>query len=151
MFPLYNADKWDFTTVEGIGCKSKGYHPIQTRLADANGSQCGYCTPGMVMNMYSLLQNNPTPSKKQVEDSFDGNICRCTGYRPILDAMKSFAADEKPIDIEDLNQLKCLQINCENTKNNKKRVHLINGQSEWFVPQTLNDLYSLMSEYQSQQ
>jgi xanthine dehydrogenase/oxidase len=55
----------------------------------------------MVMNMYSLLKENSKPTKQQIEDSFDGNLCRCTGYRSILDAMKSFAADENPIDIEE--------------------------------------------------
>ena len=68
-----------FTTVEGIGSKQNGFSDIQKRIADYNGSQCGWCTPGMVMNMYSLLLNNPKPSKQLIENSFDGNICRCTG------------------------------------------------------------------------
>eukprot|EP01113_Clastostelium_recurvatum_P035010 TRINITY_DN4821_c0_g1_i1.p1 TRINITY_DN4821_c0_g1~~TRINITY_DN4821_c0_g1_i1.p1 ORF type:complete len:1340 (+),score=354.41 TRINITY_DN4821_c0_g1_i1:272-4021(+) len=83
----------NITTVEGIGSSRTGFHPIQERLADNNGSQCGYCSPGMVMQMYSLLENNSNPSRQDVEDHFDGNICRCTGYRPILDAMKSFCPE----------------------------------------------------------
>lgn len=94
------SDDWCFmnagmavTTIEGLGNHIEGYHPIQQQLADNNGTQCGFCSPGMVMNMYSLLQNNPNPTTKEIEDHFDGNICRCTGYRPILDAMNTFASD----------------------------------------------------------
>ena len=57
-----------------------------------HGSQCGFCTPGFVMSMYSLLRNNATPSASEVEHSIDGNLCRCTGYRPILDAFKTFCS-----------------------------------------------------------
>jgi aerobic-type carbon monoxide dehydrogenase small subunit (CoxS/CutS family) len=67
------------TTIEGVGGRAKGFNPIQKRLAEYNGSQCGYCSTGMVMNMCNVLLNNPTPSQKLIEDSFDGNICRCTG------------------------------------------------------------------------
>jgi len=100
LFPLCAVNGASVTTVEGIGNRFDGFHPIQERLAEHNGSQCGYCSPGFVMNMYSLLQENPSPSEQQIEDNFDGNICRCTGYRPILDAMKTFAKTSDPLDIE---------------------------------------------------
>jgi xanthine dehydrogenase/oxidase len=56
-----------------------------------NGSQCGFCTPGIVMSLYALLRNNPAPSEDDIEEAFDGNLCRCTGYRPILDAAHTFS------------------------------------------------------------
>ncbi|XP_054263474.1 uncharacterized protein LOC128986893 [Macrosteles quadrilineatus] len=108
MFPVYACHGMEVTTVEGIGSRQKGYNEIQTRLAHFYGTQCGYCTPGWVMSMYSFLQSNPTATMNEIEDSFSGNLCRCTGYRPILDAFKSFASDktqeleQKVLDIEDL-------------------------------------------------
>ena len=147
---MYSADQWEFITIGGIGNK-QSLHPIQKRLADYNGSQCGYCSPGMVMNMFTLLTNNPKPTKTFIENSFDGHICRCTGYRSILDAMKSFAVDEKPIDIEDLNKLKCIDNNVKVCLGNKKKIHIIRDSAdEWFAPKTLEDLYNLLSEYKDQ-
>eukprot|EP01012_Entosiphon_sulcatum_P069112 TRINITY_DN9970_c0_g1_i1.p1 TRINITY_DN9970_c0_g1~~TRINITY_DN9970_c0_g1_i1.p1 ORF type:complete len:1321 (-),score=227.62 TRINITY_DN9970_c0_g1_i1:116-4078(-) len=92
--PLALCDGMHVTTIEGLGGKnSGGYHPLQERLADNSGTQCGYCSPGFVMAMYDLLLNNPNPQAQEVEAQLDGNICRCTGYRPILDTMKSFCPD----------------------------------------------------------
>ncbi|KAG7267344.1 hypothetical protein CRUP_021563 [Coryphaenoides rupestris] len=78
------------TTVEGIGSVARKLHPVQERIARAHGSQCGFCTPGIVMSMYALLRNNPTPDMTHIEDAFQGNLCRCTGYRPILEGYKTF-------------------------------------------------------------
>ncbi|OJK04181.1 hypothetical protein ASPACDRAFT_75671 [Aspergillus aculeatus ATCC 16872] len=89
--PLISVDGKHVVTVEGIG-DVKNPHAIQQRLAVGNGSQCGFCTPGIVMSLYALLRNNSEPSEHDVEEAFDGNLCRCTGYRPILDAAQSFSA-----------------------------------------------------------
>ncbi|GCC33141.1 aldehyde oxidase 1-like isoform X2 [Chiloscyllium punctatum] len=78
------------TTVEGIGSTRTSIHPVQERIAKAHGSQCGFCTPGMVMSMYTLLRNNPAPSTAQLQQCLAGNLCRCTGYRPIVDAFRTF-------------------------------------------------------------
>uniref|UniRef100_A0A1B6MPL8 [2Fe-2S]-binding domain-containing protein n=1 Tax=Graphocephala atropunctata TaxID=36148 RepID=A0A1B6MPL8_9HEMI len=94
LVPVFGCHGWNITTVEGIGSQHEGYHPLQVLLASYNGSQCGYCSPGMVMNMYSLVENKAAGlTKQEIEQSFDGNICRCTGYRPILEAFKSIASD----------------------------------------------------------
>ncbi|XP_046687734.1 indole-3-acetaldehyde oxidase-like isoform X2 [Homalodisca vitripennis] len=108
MFPVLACHGHKVTTVEGIGSRKTGYNEIQSRLAHFYGTQCGYCTPGWVMSMYSFIKANPEATMKEIEDSFSGNLCRCTGYRPILDAFKSFASDrskelaQKVSDIEDL-------------------------------------------------
>ena len=93
LHPVCELDGTSVTTVEGVGSAATGYNPVQERLVEYNGSQCGYCTPGFVMNMVGLLRENPSPTAQQVEDRFDGNLCRCTGYRAILNAMQSFVGD----------------------------------------------------------
>ncbi|GFF23243.1 xanthine dehydrogenase [Aspergillus lentulus] len=89
--PVISVDGKHVITVEGIGNVKKP-HAVQERLATENGSQCGFCTPGIVMSLYALVRNTPEPSQHAVEEAFDGNLCRCTGYRPILDAAHSFTA-----------------------------------------------------------
>eukprot|EP01125_Pyxidicula_operculata_P021742 TRINITY_DN8602_c0_g1_i1.p1 TRINITY_DN8602_c0_g1~~TRINITY_DN8602_c0_g1_i1.p1 ORF type:complete len:1453 (+),score=397.51 TRINITY_DN8602_c0_g1_i1:448-4359(+) len=93
--PLAACNQAQITTVEGLGSQKSGFHPIQSTLADHDGTQCGFCSPGFVMNMYSLLTNNSTPTEEEVEKYFDGNICRCTGYRPIFSAFKTFASNQE--------------------------------------------------------
>ena len=86
------------------------------------------------MNMYGLLLNDPKPTKSKIESSFDGNICRCTGYRSILDSMKSFAADANPIDIEELHKMKCCGKNPSRSgvcAVPDKNVHIIKDDEEW--------------------
>ncbi|XP_064419619.1 aldehyde oxidase isoform X3 [Latimeria chalumnae] len=80
-------------TVEGIGNSHTRIHPVQEQIAKAHGSQCGFCTPGMVMSMYTLLRNHPEPSMDQLQEALAGNLCRCTGYRPIIDGCKTFCKE----------------------------------------------------------
>ncbi|XP_026494618.2 uncharacterized protein LOC113399655 [Vanessa tameamea] len=110
---ILSCHGWEITTVESIGNKRTGYHEIQKRLASFSGTQCGYCSPGFVMSMYSLYQaKNQKITTEEVENSFASNICRCTGYRPIADAFKSLAQDanndllNQVVDVEDLNTIK---------------------------------------------
>ncbi|GMH11486.1 hypothetical protein Nepgr_013327 [Nepenthes gracilis] len=96
--PLYSVEGMHVITVEGIGNRRNGLHPVQESLARSHGSQCGFCTPGFVMSMYALLRSSETPpTEEQIEESLAGNLCRCTGYRPILDAFRVFAKTDDTI------------------------------------------------------
>ncbi|CAN2388442.1 acting on CH or CH2 groups [Pristimantis euphronides] len=91
--PVCSLNYTSVTTVEGIGSTKTRLHPIQERIARSHGSQCGFCTPGIVMSLYALLRNRPQPSMEEIEDAFQGNLCRCTGYRPILQGFRTFAKE----------------------------------------------------------
>ncbi|NQZ11812.1 MAG: molybdopterin-dependent oxidoreductase, partial [Algicola sp.] len=85
---------------QGIGNIKTGVDIVQWQIAANNGSQCGYCTPGFVMNMFTRMQEEVKPTSREVEDLFDGNICRCTGYRPILEGFKQLTDDYQPVMLE---------------------------------------------------
>ncbi|KAJ6632922.1 Xanthine dehydrogenase [Pseudolycoriella hygida] len=91
--PICSVHGMAITTVEGIGSTRTRLHPVQERIAKAHGSQCGFCTPGIVMSMYALLRNSPIPNMKDLEVAFQGNLCRCTGYRPIIEGCKTFTEE----------------------------------------------------------
>lgn len=158
LLPLMSCHGGDITTVEGIGNKKDGYHPVQSQLADMNGSQCGYCSPGMVMSMYSLLQkkNGADVTMKDIESSLDGNICRCTGYRPIMDAFKTFAKDAPPelksrcVDLEDLGNKLCPKTgaacagNCVTSNGLNTEVFQMGN---WYRPESLEQLTKLLKSF----
>ena len=76
------------TTIEGLAAGGK-LHPIQQAFIDHGGFQCGYCTPGMIMNAYGLLLADPRPSREKVLGAMEGNLCRCSAYKRILEAIDS--------------------------------------------------------------
>ncbi|XP_059558677.1 aldehyde oxidase 4-like [Myotis daubentonii] len=78
------------TTVEGIGSIKTRIHPVQERLAKCHGTQCGFCSPGIAMSIYTLLRNHPEPTPEQIMEALGGNLCRCTGYRPIIESGNTF-------------------------------------------------------------
>jgi carbon-monoxide dehydrogenase small subunit len=84
------ANGCDVMTVEGLEQEGQ-LHPVQTAFWEEHGLQCGYCTPGMLMSGYALLQNNPNPSEEEIRSGISGNICRCTGYVNIVKAIQSAA------------------------------------------------------------
>ena len=86
------ADGAKITTVEGLAQNGE-YHPIQKGFWEKHGLQCGFCTPGMIMTTKSLLQKNPKPTETEIREGISGNICRCTGYNKIVEAVQ-YAADK---------------------------------------------------------
>jgi carbon-monoxide dehydrogenase small subunit len=86
------ADGAEITTIEGLAQNGQ-LHPMQDAFWEKHGLQCGYCTPGMIMAACALLQNNPKPTEAQIRHGLEGNLCRCTGYQNIVDAVK-YAAEK---------------------------------------------------------
>jgi carbon-monoxide dehydrogenase small subunit len=80
------------TTVEGLAKPDGALHPVQEAFSACHGLQCGFCTPGMMMAATCLLQKNTRPSDEEIEQALEGNLCRCTGYVHIVDAVKQAAA-----------------------------------------------------------
>ena len=82
-------------TIEGVAESWKPgpeLHPLQAAFADFGGSQCGYCTPGVIMTAKALLERNPSPTRQEIREATAGNLCRCTGYQQIVDAIEDAAA-----------------------------------------------------------
>jgi carbon-monoxide dehydrogenase small subunit len=86
------ADGADVTTIEGLA-PDGGLHPLQDAFWEKHGLQCGYCTPGMIMAAADLLKRNPNPSEEEIRHGLEGNLCRCTGYHNIVEAVKTAAAN----------------------------------------------------------
>ncbi|XP_077010735.1 aldehyde oxidase 4-like [Tamandua tetradactyla] len=90
LVPICSLHGAAVTTVEGVGSIKTRIHPVQERLAKCHGTQCGFCSPGMVMSIYTLLRNHPEPTPEQITEAIGGNLCRCTGYRTIVESGKTF-------------------------------------------------------------
>ena len=86
LLPVQDIAGRSVTTLEAL-TPAEGLHPVQRAFLDANGFQCGYCTPGMEMLAVALLEHNPQPTREEIEDALGGNVCRCTGYEPIIEAI----------------------------------------------------------------
>ena len=84
------ADGSSVTTIEGLA-KDGQLHPLQEGFWEEHGLQCGFCTPGMIMQAITLLQDNPSPSERAIREGLDGNLCRCTGYQHIVNAIQHAA------------------------------------------------------------
>lgn len=89
------ADGHEVTTVEGLAKSKDDLHPLQQSFWEAHGLQCGYCTPGILMTLIPFLKENPDPSEDEIRHAISGNLCRCTGYQHIVDAVKLAAEKMK--------------------------------------------------------
>ncbi|MCB2192833.1 MAG: (2Fe-2S)-binding protein [Deltaproteobacteria bacterium] len=87
------AHQRDITTIEGLATSPQELHPLQESFVQHGAVQCGYCTPGMIMSAKHLLDENPHPSESEIRQGLSGNLCRCTGYNKIVEAIDS-AADK---------------------------------------------------------
>ncbi len=93
------ADGSEVTTIEGLAWAPEAggaLHPVQEGFWEKHGLQCGFCTPGMILAVVELLQNNPAPSEAQIRHGISGNLCRCTGYQHIVDAVQYASKKMRP-------------------------------------------------------
>ena len=86
------ANSHAISTIEGLTTPTGAYHPLQQAMHDHHGLQCGYCTPGILMTMTAFLDEHPQPSEDEVREALSGNLCRCTGYQNIVDAVLAAAS-----------------------------------------------------------
>jgi carbon-monoxide dehydrogenase small subunit len=93
------ADGAEVTTIEGLA-RDGQLHPVQEAFWQCHGLQCGYCTPGMILSGVQLLQRNPKPTREQIAHALEGNLCRCTGYSHIVDAIEYAAKLSRRRDAE---------------------------------------------------
>jgi aerobic carbon-monoxide dehydrogenase small subunit len=92
LIPAIRLEGRSVTTLEGLSTDAD-LHPLQRAFAEGFAAQCGFCTPGMIMAAKALLDREPDPSREEVIDAISGNICRCTGYEPIINAILAAAAE----------------------------------------------------------
>jgi len=93
MVPALHASGTTVRTVEGISANDC-LHPVQQAFAGSGGAQCGICTPGMIMASVYLLEHNPHPTREQIREALAGNLCRCTGYQKIIDAVHQASSSQ---------------------------------------------------------
>jgi carbon-monoxide dehydrogenase small subunit len=82
------ADSMAITTIEGMAGTNSDLHPIQQAFMEKHGLQCGFCTPGIIMSVHAMLHDKPDPTDEEIRHELSGNICRCTGYQNIVEAVK---------------------------------------------------------------
>ena len=131
--------------VEDLVSKDGSLHPVQKSMVNFHGSQCGFCTPGFVMSLFSMYKNFPSFNKKIIKNSIAGNLCRCTGYQPIINAAKSLNNKNK---VDQFYQTKNETIKLLKIINKKNNSLTINRtDKKYFAPQTINELKILLKKY----
>ncbi len=162
---LPTLDGKELFTVESLRAADGSLHPVQRAMVDSHGSQCGFCTPGFVMSMFELYKSAERPSRRRLQDHLAGNLCRCTGYRPILDAAQemydnghsgngagwlhrpySAEADAEPCDEERAMAERLRSIQRQGTLE-LVGPDLSGGQRRYFAPRTLDALAQLYQEH----
>ena len=128
--------------VEDLMLKNNSLHPVQRAMVNYHGSQCGFCTPGFVMSLFAMYKNNSSYNEKIIEESISGNLCRCTGYRPIIDAAKSL--NNKKFDQFEKNKKTTITLL---KKIRPKSISINNQNKKYFAPKTINEIKKIIKKY----
>lgn len=136
---LGSLDATHVVTVEHLKRPDGTLHPVQQALVDLHGSQCGFCTPGFVMSLYALWMRSPRPDDREIETALQGNLCRCTGYEPIVKAARAVSsygdAGADPLEAERAETVERLS-----AMRDGARVEIANGDDRLVVPASADDL-----------
>ena len=111
-------------------------HPVQKAMVNYHGSQCGFCTPGFVMSLFAMYKNYSSYNEAIIKDSIQGNLCRCTGYRPIIDAAKSLNKENK---FDHFSKNKKITLSLLR-KIKQRNITIINDNKKYFAPRSVNEL-----------
>lgn len=145
---LASLDGCHLVTIEHLRGKGGALHPIQQAMVDQHGSQCGFCTPGIVMALYALFMANPSPERAAIDTALQGNLCRCTGYAPIIKAAQTMA-DYAGND-EDLLVAERQAITQQLTQmQDGARVVTYKGEQTAILPADLDDLATILEDEQN--
>ena len=128
--------------VEDLVSKNNSLHPVQEAMVNYHGSQCGFCTPGFVMSLFSMFKNHKSYETELIKDFISGNLCRCTGYRPIIDAAKSLNKVEQK-DKFSKNKSKVIKLL---KKINPNNIFINSEGKKFFSPKTIKDLKSIIKK-----
>jgi xanthine dehydrogenase small subunit len=143
---LPTLDGKSLKTVESLQRGDSRLHPVQQAMVDSHGTQCGFCTPGIVMSLTGLMQTVAKPTRKEINDALSGNLCRCTGYKPIIEA--AIRASDAPLDrlkLDDTQDLPLLkQLRRERAEPALMRTP---GGKEFFAPSSVAALADYLSQH----
>lgn len=153
---LPTLDGKELITVENLRRSDGSLHPVQQAMVDCHGSQCGFCTPGFIMSLFALYKNNDKPSRREIDDTLAGNLCRCTGYRPIIDAAQKMY--EYPA-VKDSWLEESYAANATSSAHEKKKIELLKaaarpemlsidiGGRKFFAPRNVDEFAELFPSH----
>lgn len=134
-------------TVEHLKGQDGKLHPVQQAIVDCHGSQCGFCTPGIVMSLYGLWLSNSSPDRQAVEEALQGNLCRCTGYEPIVKAAET-AARIRPADVFDPIETMRERVKTKlSALTLSGPIRIVDGQDEFYIPSSTGELAEIMATH----
>jgi xanthine dehydrogenase small subunit len=149
---LPTLDGKELITVESLNANADELHPVQQAMVDCHGSQCGFCTPGFVMSLFALYKTRERPTRREIDDVLAGNLCRCTGYRPIIDA--ATAMYDAPASTSDWLRQPCgsdqetgMHIKQLESIRRSDSLALTGSGDAFFAPRGIDELASLLAEY----
>jgi len=140
-----SLDACHVVSIEYLSGNGGKLHPVQQAMVEHHGSQCGFCTPGFVMSLYALWMENPDPTETEIETALQGNLCRCTGYEPIIKAAKAATTFGSPAEDALSREREAIMARLS-TLQDGQRVEVSKGSSRCILPASVDDLAEVLLE-----